>query len=91
MANQPQGINFDKTFALQLAAAQALAAANLLKFKDADNVGLDDVLGTLFQTGGEVAMRYASGVDVANIDQNLVVAYEALGSYLKQRGVITGD
>ena len=88
---QPQGISFDKNFALQLAASQGLAAANLMKFKDTDNVGLDDLLGVIFQTGGEVAMRYANGLDASSVDQNLLAAYEALGSYLKQRGVITGD
>jgi hypothetical protein len=86
--NQPLEMKIDRTFALQLAASQALAAANLMKFKDADNVGLDDLLGTIFQTGGEVALRYASDVDVKNVDANLLAAYEALGSYLRQRGVI---
>jgi hypothetical protein len=90
-ANLPQAISFDRNFALQLAASQALAAASLLKMKDPDNVGLDDVLGIIFQTGGETAARYAAGVDVENIDANLLAAYEALGSYLRQRGVINGE
>jgi hypothetical protein len=91
MANTPQGISFDKNFVLQMAAAQGLAAAQMLKMKDADNEGMDDLAGTLFETGAQVALRYASGVDTSSVDQNLLVAYEALGTYLKQRGVITGD
>lgn len=79
---------FDRNFVLQMAASQAMAAATMLKMKDADNQGLDDLLGVLFQTGGEVALKYASNVDVKNVDKNLLNAYEALGSYLKQRGVI---
>jgi hypothetical protein len=89
--NQPQGFTFDRNFALQMAAAQGFAAAQMLKMKDADAQGMDDLAGTLFQVGAEVAVNYASGLDVRNVDANLKAAYEALGSYLKQRGVITGD
>jgi hypothetical protein len=95
MANdsQPQGAGFkvDKTFALQFAASQGFAASQMLKLKDPDSEGMDDLAGTLFETGAIVAMRYASGVDTSSVDQNLLVAYEALGSYLRQRGVVTGD
>ena len=92
MANQPAGFNFDKNFALQMAAAQGMAAAQMFKMKDADNVGLDDLLGVVFQTAAEVAARYANpDFDAKNADQNLLSAYQALGSYLKQRGVVTGD
>lgn len=89
--NEPRGFGFDSNFILQMAASQGLAAAQMLKMKDADNEGMDDLAGTLFQTGAEVAMRYAGGTDVRNVDQNLLTAYQALGSYLRQRGVITGD
>jgi hypothetical protein len=88
---QPQGISFDKNFALQFAASQGFAAAQMLKMKDPDTEGADDLAGILFQTGAELAMRYASGVDAKNVDQNLLSAYQALGSYLKQRGVVTGE
>lgn len=87
--NTPLGAGFDKNFVLQMAAAQGMAAAQMLKMKDPDSEGMDDLAGVLFQTGAEVAMRYAAGVDTGSVDANLVAAYEALGSYLRQRGLIS--
>src|ERR1043165_2756190 len=87
---QPEGVSFDRNFFLQMAASQGFAASQMLKGRDADNTGLDDLAGTLFQTGAEVALRYADpNMDVKNVNNNLKVAYDALGSYLRQAGVIT--
>jgi hypothetical protein len=72
---------------LQLAGSQAFAAAQVLKGRDVDAGGLDDLLGAIFQTGGEVALRYSQNVSV-DVDDNLVVLRDALNSYLAQRGKI---
>lgn len=76
-----------KNLILQLAGSQAFAASQVLKMRDPDAEGLDDLLGMIFQTGGEVALRYSQNVST-NVDDNLVILRDALNSYLSQRGKV---
>lgn len=88
MANELKGLTISpetKNLVLQLAGSQAYAASAVLKGRDTDAEGTDDLLGAIFQTAGEVALKYSQNAS-SDIDENLVVLRDALSSYLAQRG-----
>ncbi|HEY6232823.1 MAG TPA: hypothetical protein VIW64_16280 [Pyrinomonadaceae bacterium] len=71
----------NKTFLLLLAASQMQVAGNLLRTQDANDTGLDDVIGKLLGPGGNALAHYAQG-DVKGTDDKLKLIADSIYDYL---------
>lgn len=73
---------------LLIAGMQMNVAGNVLKQQDADNIGKDDIIGSLLLTGGQVVIAYANGKP-SSVNEKLRLLRDAIDAYLSLQSPLT--